>query len=165
MTPMLPATANRVELNTAPEVNGRIRRQIEEGVVHYAAHPREIDGRLNELDEEWDIERVLEANAASLALTGIFLGAFVDRRFLILPAAVAAFLLQHALQGWCPPVPFFRKRGVRTAAEIDRERRALKALRGDFAALDETRAVAGWGAYRMPRARERAHLALDAARA
>src|SRR3954471_19127459 len=66
-----------------------------------------------------------------LALTGTLLGAFVDKR-LALPVAVTAFLLQHAVQGWCPPVPFFRKRGVRTMLEIDEERFALKALRGDF---------------------------------
>jgi hypothetical protein len=29
-------------------------------------------------------------------------------------------------------VPFFRRRGVRTATEIDYERYALKAVRGDF---------------------------------
>jgi hypothetical protein len=69
-------------------------------------------------------------------LTGTLLGAYVDRRFLVLPVAVTAFLLQHALQGWCPPVPVFRRLGVRTAAEIDRERYALKALRGDFRRLD-----------------------------
>jgi hypothetical protein len=45
---------------------------------------------------------------------------------------VAGFLLQHAVQGWCPPVPLFRRLGFRTAAEIDYERYALKALRGDF---------------------------------
>jgi Protein of unknown function (DUF2892) len=77
------------------------------------------------------MERVLEANAATLALAGTLLGAF-DKRFLVLAAAVSAFLLQHALQGWCPPVPFFRKRGFRTMREIDTERYALKALRGDF---------------------------------
>jgi hypothetical protein len=56
----------------------------------------------------------------------------VDRRLFLLPAIVAGFLLQHALQGWCPPVPLFRHLGFRTAAEIDEERYALKALRGDF---------------------------------
>jgi hypothetical protein len=29
-------------------------------------------------------------------------------------------------------VPYVRRRGVRTATEIERERYALKALRGDF---------------------------------
>jgi hypothetical protein len=129
---MLPATAERVPRHTRPDVNRRIERRIAESVRFHAAHPDRIDGRLRVLDREWDIERTLEANAATLALAGTLLGAFVDKRFLVLPAAVTAFLLQHALQGWCPPVPFFRKRGFRTMREIDTERYALKALRGDF---------------------------------
>ena len=48
------------------------------------------------------------------------------------PCSPLPFLLQHAIQGWCRPVPFFRKRGARTMREIDEERFALKALRGDF---------------------------------
>ncbi len=52
------------------------------------------------------------------------------------PAAVAGFLFQHAVQGWCPPVPLFRRLGFRTAREIDHERYALKALRGDFRRLE-----------------------------
>jgi hypothetical protein len=79
-----------------------------------------------------DIERTLEANASALALTGVVLGSVGDRRWLALPAVVTAFLLQHALQGWCPPVPVFRRLGFRTASEIEEERYALKVLRGDF---------------------------------
>ena len=60
------------------------------------------------------------------------LGTFVDRRFYLLPGLVGAFLLQHAIQGWCPPVPIFRRLGFRTAGEIDEERHTFKALRGDF---------------------------------
>src|SRR5215470_10769943 len=128
----LPATTRRVEENTADAINRRIQRQTETRVRHFAAHPGTIDRRLSELDREWDIERTLEANAATLALAGMLLSAFVDRRFLLLPGIVAMFLLQHAVQGWCPPVPFLRSLGVRTASEIERERFALKALRGDF---------------------------------
>ena len=58
-----------------------------------------------------DIERTLEANAASLSLIGVTLGLTVDRRWLALPVGVAAFLLQHAVQGWCPPVPVLRRLG------------------------------------------------------
>ena len=113
-------------------------------VAFYAAHPDLIDRRLARLDREWDTERTLEANAATLALAGTLLGAFRDRRFLALPAAVTAFLLQHALQGWCPPLPVIRGLGVRTAAEIERERTALKALRGDFSTVrDEASASPG----------------------
>jgi hypothetical protein len=45
---------------------------------------------------------------------------------------VTGFLFQHAIQGWCPPVPVLRKLGFRTSYEIEQERRALMALRGDF---------------------------------
>jgi hypothetical protein len=40
--------------------------------------------------------------------------------------------LQHAVQGWCPPVPIFRRLGIRTQTKIDHERYALKVLRGDI---------------------------------
>lgn len=130
---MLPSTVERVPRHTPDRYNAAIRQKTEANVAHYAREGREaIDRRLAELDREWDIERVLEANAASVALMGLGLGALVNRKFFALPGLVAAFLLQHALQGWCPPVPLFRRLGVRTAAEINQERFALKSLRGDF---------------------------------
>ena len=132
---MLPASAHRVTEQTAREVNQRIRRETEERIAHLAARPHEIGARLAALDREWDVERTLEANAATLAFAGVVLGTAADRRWLLLPAAVTAFLLQHAIQGWCPPLPVLRRLGFRTRAEIDRERYALKALRGDFDGL------------------------------
>jgi hypothetical protein len=129
---LIPSTRQRVRRHTARSVNRRVDEQIARNVRHYAQHPRGIEGRLDQLDHEWDMERLLEANASALALTGTVLGLAVDKRFLALPAVVTAFLLQHAVQGWCPPVPIFRRFGVRTADEINRERYALKALRGDF---------------------------------
>jgi hypothetical protein len=38
-------------------------------------------------------------------------------------------LFQHAVQGWCPPVPILRRMGFRTIYEIEQERRELLALR------------------------------------
>lgn len=130
---MLPSTVDRVPQNTAPHINARIRRQIEENVARYAAAGwQSIDRRLAQLDREWDVERTLEANAAIASLVGLTLGATVNRKWFLFPATVAGFLLQHAVQGWCPPLPLFRRLGIRTATEIDYERYALKALRGDF---------------------------------
>jgi hypothetical protein len=130
---MLPSTARRVPEHTPRLINQRIRRRTEERLAQtVAAGPHAINQRLEELDREWDIERALEANAASISLIGLGLGAFVDRRFFALPALVAGFLLQHALQGWCPPLPVLRRRGYRTQTEIEQERYALKLLRGDF---------------------------------
>jgi hypothetical protein len=125
-------TVDRVPRHTAEEVNRRIRKETEERVRYYANNPAGIDARLRQLDEEWDIERVLETNASALAFTGVVLAASRDSRWLALPALVTAFLFQHAVQGWCPPVPIFRRLGYRTAHEIEEERYALKALRGDF---------------------------------
>jgi hypothetical protein len=134
---MIPTTAERVSSHTADHVNEDIRRQAEERVESVArGGPSAIDARLAELDAEWDIERTLEANAASVSLVGLALGAFVDRRWFVLPAVVAGFLLQHALQGWCPPISVLRRLGIRTETEINQERYALKALRGDFDGVD-----------------------------
>ena len=76
------------------------------------------------------MERTLEANASTLAFTGVALAAIVDRRFLVIPAIVTAFLFQHAVQGWCPPVLILRRLGFRTAREIETKRTAFKAIRG-----------------------------------
>jgi hypothetical protein len=107
-------------------VNARIAEKTEQNIRWYSSHPESIPRRLGELEREWDIERTLEANAASVSLLGLALGAAVNRKFFVLPAIVAGFLLQHALQGWCPPVPILRRRGVRTQTEIESERCALQ---------------------------------------
>ena len=115
-------------------ISQRVLQQIEANVAAAArGGPQAIERRLEELDREWDVERWLETTAASLAQVGTALGSTVNRRWYALPAAVGAFLMQHALQGWCPPLPILRRLGVRTADEINQERYALKALRGDFA--------------------------------
>jgi len=130
---MVPSTAGRVASSTTETVNEQIRRRTEENVARCAqAGPEAIERRLQELDREWDVERTLEANAATAVLLSVALGATVNRKFLFFPAVVGGFLLQHALQGWCPPLPIFRRLGFRTQTEIDQEKYALKALRGDF---------------------------------
>ena len=130
---MISDTTSRVSEMTAETVNTAIRRRTEESVYHYAsAGPEAIERRLQELDREWDIERALEANAAGFTLAAVVLGVVESRKWFIVPGVIAAFLLQHAIQGWCPPLPLLRRLGLRTETEINRERCALKALRGDF---------------------------------
>jgi hypothetical protein len=132
---MISDTVNRVAEHTPPEVNEKIQSKTEMNIKFYGAHPEIIGQRLEELDREWDIERLLEANGSALLLLGLALGIFVDRKWLAVPALVGGFCLQHAVQGWCPPIEVFRRRGVRTATEIEEERIALKAIRGDFQQL------------------------------
>lgn len=125
--------ADRVRRNTGTKTLNKIDEQIERSVRFHARQDvRTINRRIQELDHEWSMERWLETNASALAFTGTLLGFTVNRKWLIVPLVVTGFLFEHAVQGWCPPVPVLRRLGVRTRGEIDREKYALKAIRGDF---------------------------------
>jgi hypothetical protein len=128
----MPSTRERVPAHTSAKINKALRDQAAERVQYFRQHKDEIGKRLRELDEEWDIERAIEANASALAFVGTALGFFAHPYFLAIPAVVTAFLFQHAVQGWCPPVPVLRRLGFRTVYEIEEESQALKAVRGDF---------------------------------
>ncbi|QDU90045.1 hypothetical protein Pla175_34440 [Pirellulimonas nuda] len=135
---MIPSSVERVPQSTCDEINEQIRQNAERQIARCAsAGPQAINDRLDELDHEWDVERTLEANAATLTLIGLALGAGVNRKWYLLPTAVAGFLLLHAIEGWCPPLPVLRRLGYRTRSEIDHERYALKYVRGDFRRLPE----------------------------
>lgn len=131
---MIPDTATRVQQHTAPRVNASIRREQESRISAFQSSDRSalIDKRLEELDREWDVERILQTNFAVFSLVGLALATRVNKRWFALAAGVPAFMVQHALQGWCPPLAVLRRLGFRTAKEINEERFALKALRGDF---------------------------------
>jgi hypothetical protein len=129
---MLPSSRSRVPRHTQRADQRSIDEATNTRLQQAAGSPRRIDQRLQELEREWDIERAIELNASSLAFAGITAGALHDKRWLILSALVTGFLFQHAVQGWCPPVPVLRKLGFRTLAEIEQERNALKAIRGDY---------------------------------
>jgi hypothetical protein len=130
---MIPATIDRVRVNTDDAINQEIERQTTKSIQCVSAGgPAAIERRLAELELEWDIERFVETMAPTFTLLGLTLGLTRNRAWFILPLVVQTFLLQHAIQGWCPPIPLLRRMGVRTSGEIGEERFALKALRGDF---------------------------------
>jgi hypothetical protein len=124
---------DRIRKNTPGKVNRQIDEKTKLNLERYSSFDSDaITRRINELDQEWDIERALEVNMSSIALTGIALTIFHSRRWIVLPSIVLGFFLQHAVQGWCPPLPVLRKLGFRSRKEIDQEKYALKMLRGDF---------------------------------
>lgn len=122
-------TAHRVEENTAEKVNDRIACKTSDRLAYYRKHPELIEARLRDLDREWDVERWLMVNSATLTLAGLGLAMTRGKRWLLLPVTVQTFFMQHALQGWCPPLPVLRRMGVRTTGEIEEERRALHEIR------------------------------------
>lgn len=126
---MIAACADRVAANTPPEINAQIRRRMEQDLCYFEQHPELIDQRLAELDQEWDIERALETASASISIFGIAMGLLRSRLWLFVPLTVQGFFLQHAIQGWCPPLPVLRKMGFRTVQEIEEERVELLAIR------------------------------------
>lgn len=123
----------RVRQSSPPSANTKIDEDILNNIKRYADVPEaEVTRRIKELDAEWDIERVLGVNMSTLALTGVVLAILDNRKWLALPAVVLGFFAQHSVQGWCPPAWLFRKLKVRTRDEIDLEKHALKALKGDY---------------------------------
>lgn len=154
MARVVPASRRRVRVNSEERINARIDEAIARNVRYFSAHPEEIGRRLLELDQEWDVERVLEANAAALALLGTLRATRGARTALVLPILVTGLLLQHAIQGWCPPVPLLRRLGFRTAHEINRERYALKAVRGDFEGISGKKKPTGAADAALRAARE-----------
>ena len=129
---MIAETTSRVTKHTPEHLNQRIVDRTIRNIMTYGTSPAEIDRRLAKLDREWDMERMLEANASSLVVAGILLGVFLNHWFYLISFLVGAFLLQHSIQGWCPPIRLFRRLGFRTHAEIAAEHYALRFLRGDF---------------------------------
>jgi hypothetical protein len=143
---------DRVRQNTNDNINAKIERQIEANIRFYSTQPHEVlNQRIKELDQEWDIERFIITQASSLALTGLTLGLLRSRKWFALTGLVLPFLLMHGVQGWCPPVPVLRRLGFRTRGEIDCEKFAIKALRGDFESISPPGAEE---ADKMPRAEE-----------
>lgn len=100
---MLAETSTRVESHTSPQIRKRIALETANRLKDIGSDRAAIHTRLRELDQEWDIERAIEANASTLVVAGSALALTVHPRFAWLPAVVGAFLLQHAIQGWCPP--------------------------------------------------------------
>jgi len=96
------------------------------------AGPQAITDRLNQLEKEWSAGRMTKATIGVVILIGLALTALAGPWWLILPAAGALFLLQYLFtrQSWLGAT--FHEMGVRSGAEIDHEKFALKALRGDF---------------------------------
>lgn len=124
---------DRVREKTSEEHNLKMDQRVVNQVFKYRKlSPGELTYRLEKLYKEWDIERALEVNAASLGATGFVLGRLFGRAWYLLPFVAIGFILQHGIQGWCPPIPLLRRLGFRTRQEIDEEIFALKVLRGDF---------------------------------
>jgi hypothetical protein len=125
-------TQNWVPLHSSESGNRRIERTMWANVAFFRRKSRPDRRQVTRNRPAVGYRKGHRGERAVLGFTGTVLAGTSDRRWLALPALITAFRFQHAIQGWCPPVPILRKLGFRTSYEIEEERRALMALRGDF---------------------------------
>jgi hypothetical protein len=123
---MIATSTNRSSSATAPVVNARIAEATCARLDAIGMSAAAIARRLRDIDREWDIERVIQAHAAGVTLAGLAAARLISRKFLIVPAAISALLLLHAVQGFYPPEIVLRRLGFRTVQEIDEERQVLR---------------------------------------
>lgn len=102
----------------------------------YSERPDLINQRVAELTHEWDLERSTVMIASIISLVGMGMAALVHLNWLILSGIVTVFLIQDVLWGKGVFHTLLRKFGKRGFLEIQAERHALKALRGDYSHVD-----------------------------
>jgi len=97
--------------------------------------PHAIGVRLQELDREWSAGRAAKGILAVCILVGTILTLTVNWWWVVLPVVSGLLLLQYMFDDTSVPVQLMRRLGLRTRAEIEQEKLALRALRGDFRTL------------------------------
>lgn len=91
-----------------------------------------IEQRLARLDAEWSVGQMLKATTGALILVGLGLTMYVNPWFALVPALAGLALLQYLVSRRNVLADLFAGMGFRAGADIEHERIALKALRGDF---------------------------------
>ncbi len=121
-------TFDKVRQMTPRTINEKIDRRMLQRVEEISAEgPEAIKARLQELEKEWDLDKVLMLNFAVLVFAQL-VAARKDRRWLWGPLIQTPFMAMHSIMGWCPPSLWFRPMGFRTDKEIQSEREELLAI-------------------------------------
>ena len=113
------------------------REKIAQNVAFYKANPRGIQTRLEELDEEWNVDKVLQMATGGATVASFWLSLTKSRLWSLLPAVLGVGSLHYGITGGSPAVDLIRRLGFRTRDEIEGERMALLATRGDFAGVGQ----------------------------
>jgi hypothetical protein len=93
--------------------------------------PQAIEDRLAALDREWTAGRMTKAAMGVVIVAGLMLSN-LSLWFLILPAVSGLLLLSYLFGRTSGLGILFHRMGYRSGFEVDREKMALKVLRGDF---------------------------------
>jgi len=96
------------------------------------AGPHAITERLEELELEWSAGRMTKVTTGLLIVGGFALASLLSPMWLVLPAVAGLLLLQYTFSRVSLLGAMFHRIGFRSGGDIDQEKFALKALRGDF---------------------------------
>ena len=109
------------------------RSRIEERLhqIAYGGQPA-ITQRLAQLDDEWSAGRVAKITVAAGILLGLAAAVLHSWWWLAVPVVLGLILLQYLTSRECWLTRGLKLLGLRSSVEIEHERFALKALRGDF---------------------------------
>lgn len=119
---------DRVRLHSTQETNEKIDRETLCNILNYSTlSTEEIKARIEELNQEWDIDRALMATSSVLGGV-VLLRSLFKKKALGLLGVQLSFLLYYAAKGWCPPLPLLRRLGFRTKSEIEAEKSELLKL-------------------------------------
>jgi len=125
MTANLPAASPCGATQKAGALCDRLVKIVDEG-------PLAVDRRLEELDREWSSGRLVKASVGVCLIIGLVLSLTLSPWWTILPALSGVVLLQYLFckRSWLADV--YKACGMRSGAQIEDERIALRVLRGDF---------------------------------
>lgn len=98
---------DRVRNATAAEINIHIDLVTNRSIQHFLGQPAwEVKKRILALEKEWDIERVLEVNASTLAFTGLVLGLTLNKNGFCFQQSYCPFYCSMACKDGAHLCPF-----------------------------------------------------------
>jgi hypothetical protein len=95
-----------------------------------------LSERIKDLDQEFDGEAVIATALATAGVGGLLMGALGSRLWRGLVWASLPTLFVVSRKDWRAPESVLRFLGLRSRFDIQEEKYALKALRGDFKRVD-----------------------------
>ena len=113
------------------------REKIAQNIAFYKANPRGIQTRLEALDDEWSVDKVLQVGTSGATIASFWFSLTKSRIWSLLPVILAGGAIHYGVTGGSPAADLIRRFGIRTRDEIEGERIALLAVRGDFAGATE----------------------------
>lgn len=108
--------------------------RIRDNVRYYSTlGPEAVSERIRQLDREAEAECTVVSVLSGLGAFGLLMGLLGGRTFRLLAWISLPLLFAFSMGKWAPDAGVISRWGLRSRKEIEEERYALKALRGDFA--------------------------------